>query len=706
MGKKRKMTNSESPRADNETCINNKALSLDELSCGSLILENILSFLDTPTLKAVRLLSRKWDEAALPLLSKRTHLNILKFYESLYRTQERLIPRAELYSSWKLTVENGKNQFPSIYGANVRSLYIVDISLSRACLAWIRELLSEWCPRVTKIHFHFQGLPLDYDPQTLSHLQEWRESYAYGKSLKNEDFLKKFQAMLELKKNKNHTFRPFPQLPNLQTISLGVGCGREDSLFAFNVISSCPNLKHLFLKGLNPRREDVKESGFRILEYLSRRPDITTKLETFVWEVNMGHIPKERPSLFRRIREDEQVRKLYPEEQRQPVRLLTDTKRAIPPMQFSDKLKYLHWDVLWVEQDGTLGSLGLLRGTLDKTVAGNLRRLCTRKAVMDPTSFPDLNEEGILAQRVKCLRMDYLLMPKLVELELGLRSCYTISISDLLAAAHNLRKLTISGCECHDVLKDSVELRRPDNAGRDDDLPSDDIWDGSDFLPLRPHTNLKFLDAGVSMRNNKILQKTVQKFPNLEELWIGPRFDMNHCKTKLALGSVFKILHNLRSLKRLKWNYEGKVNLNDLIENLSSAGKLTTTLERYELKLSSSLRLVEHVGLEGYCRRKEELLDCLHNWPKQSKCGISVSWDNPELFGWADGKCSHYSRKRRAQDCYGIIQSFFRFVREEGLPIHFRVPDPPPPAQPIRLSDLCGGRVPPPYHRLPRRGRR
>jgi hypothetical protein len=73
-----------------------------------------------------------------------------------------------------------------------------------------------------------------------------------------------------------------------------------------------------------------------------------------------------------------------------------------------------------------------------------------------------------LHQEVKCLNnIHYVLMPKLVELEIGLRSCYKISLSDLFEAAPNLRTLRFTGCECHDVLKDSVE--DDDDGRRDDD---------------------------------------------------------------------------------------------------------------------------------------------------------------------------------------------------------------------------------------------
>jgi hypothetical protein len=146
MGKMRKKAAALDAVSDKST------LPLDDLSSGSLILENILSFLDTPSVKSCRLLSHKWDDAACPLLSKRTYFNIASFYESLYRSKrkEALIPRATLYSSWELTVEKGKNQFPSIYGADVKSFCILDIDISRKCIG---------CPRVAKIHFHFRIYP-------------------------------------------------------------------------------------------------------------------------------------------------------------------------------------------------------------------------------------------------------------------------------------------------------------------------------------------------------------------------------------------------------------------------------------------------------------------------------------------------------------------------------------------------------------------
>jgi hypothetical protein len=126
MEKRRKTTknSAEQPRQDeNSDC----ALSLyDVISPESLIMENILSYLDTPTLKECRLVSKKWEEAILPLLSLRTYLNISPFYRRLIRGKQReLLSRASLhYSGWKLTpltLDKGINKFPSIQGAYVNS---------------------------------------------------------------------------------------------------------------------------------------------------------------------------------------------------------------------------------------------------------------------------------------------------------------------------------------------------------------------------------------------------------------------------------------------------------------------------------------------------------------------------------------------------------------------------------------------------------
>jgi hypothetical protein len=664
-----------------------------------IILENIFSFLDTPSLKECRCVSRKWADISLPLLMERSYFNINSFFNNgcsgvmrgdVDVESDVLSRRAEIYSSWKLELYDdfgGKNilgegmpNFPRRWGKRVKSLCLVDFDLNPSPVQWLVRLLSCWCPNLKAIHFHFldPDAPKESDPAGRS------RCYGYDNSLKM------YMGIVEL--HKDHILNPFPNLPNIQTISLGHDCDSSNSHLGIKLISSCPNLRHLYLHGLDHDRHSHMvyfRSGFRILEFLSRRPDITRKLETFHWKVNMGHQEADDEDCDR----NSQSEYLYPEEERQPVRLLTDTlgdkKRDIPRMQFSDKLKSLHWDVLWVERVDELegddsGGIGLLPGTLDKTVAGSLRKLSTRKAVMDPTSFPDMKEDArarrdwvskelggrppSLGQLLKPLYIQYVLMPNLVELEIGLRTCYTISLSDLLDAAPNLRTLQIAGCECCDVIEDEYydDENGVDGADGYDDFPIEDIWKASDFSSsssVRPHTNLKFLKAGVSMRNEEILQKTVTKFPNLEELWMGAKGS----ESRLGLESVFTILQDLRSLQRLKWHYEGiSVQLADLIANLIAAGGMTM-LENYELELQLD---EEHVGLESYLERKVELLDNLKKWPKDSKCKISVSWNNSsQQLDLGEGLCTEGSHGK--WNCYEVIRHFIGFVQDERLPIQF-----------------------------------
>jgi hypothetical protein len=91
----------------------------------------------------------------------------------------------------------------------------------------------------------------------------------------------------------------------------------------------------LFLNGLHYWSEDVEGSGFLILEYLSRRPDITNKLESFVWTVKTHHNPED---YCQSISDYHPRYIVYPEEDRQPVRLLTDSKRAIPALPCSSAI--------------------------------------------------------------------------------------------------------------------------------------------------------------------------------------------------------------------------------------------------------------------------------------------------------------------------------------------------------------------------------
>jgi hypothetical protein len=103
------------------------------------------------------------------------------------------------------------------------------------------------------------------------------------------------------------------------------------------------------------------KGGFRILDFLSQRPDITIKLETFeLQDDNPEDCCWSSSPVVRFAREVEQI--VY------NSRWSRITK---PFLQFGDSLKSLHWNVLH-SIHGT--NLLLFSGVLDE-VAGSLRKL-------------------------------------------------------------------------------------------------------------------------------------------------------------------------------------------------------------------------------------------------------------------------------------------------------------------------------------------
>jgi hypothetical protein len=81
-------------------------------------------------------------------------------------------------------------------------------------------------------------------------------------------------------------------------------------------------------------------------------------------------------------------------------------------------------------------------------------------------------------------------MPKLCVIEIGQKTCFTISLSELVDAAPNLRRLEITDGWPH--------VRQPNC----------DIWTGSGSVTMNHHPNLKCLKAGESMKNADVLRMT------------------------------------------------------------------------------------------------------------------------------------------------------------------------------------------------------
>jgi hypothetical protein len=66
--------------------------------------------------------------------------------------------------------------------------------------------------------------------------------------------------------------------------------------------------------------------------------------------------------------------------------------------------------------------------------------------------------------------------------------------------------------------------------------------------------------------NTQILQRTVNKFPNLEELWIVR-------ERELKLDGIFHTLKQLNYLKRFDWTTYGSVDVFDDLGEVAVAGE-------------------------------------------------------------------------------------------------------------------------------------
>jgi hypothetical protein len=223
--------------------------------------------------------------------------------------------------------------------------------------------------------------------------------------------------------------------------------------FAFNLIQSCGNLKFLFVNLEILDSKILDGSEFELLKYLAARPDITNKLEAFEWTYGYGF-----------------ERNLYQESQRQLVSLVT-ANADIPPMQFGSHLKSLHWDALHVDRDGGR----LLPGILEK-VSGTLTKLGSRTAVLDASDVHEILPITRFSRArydddpPRILSVQFPILPKLCVIEIGLKTCFTISLSELVDAAPNLRRLEITDGWPH--------VRQPNC----------DIWTGSGSAPMNHHT--------------------------------------------------------------------------------------------------------------------------------------------------------------------------------------------------------------------------
>jgi hypothetical protein len=592
---------------------------LDEICTGTFILENVMGFLDTRTLKICRTVSKNWEETARKVLMKRSFLNITRWTGSVKS-------RMQQYSSWIVDYEIAEKTFGVSdhlrkWGESVKSLYIKGLTDDLRWSLWIRNVLTSWCPNVVAIRLEFA---LTQRKPSAAMINEWN---AFRQSLESTESREEFRLMLQTKRTRrSYTFQYFqtiPNLPKIQSIRLQ-RCDGMACQFAFNLIQSCGNLKFLFINLEILDSKILDGSEFEILKYLAVRPDITKKLDAFEWTYGYGF-----------------ERNLYQESQRQLVSLIT-ANPDIPPMEFGSRLKSLHWDVLHVDRNGGQ----LLPGILEK-VAGNLRKLGSRTAVLDARDVFEIMPICRFGRArdddpPRILSVQFPMMPKLSVIEIGQKTCFTISLSELVDAAPNLRRLEITD-GWPNVLQTNC-----------------DIWTGSGSALTKTHPNLKYLKAGESMKNADVLRKTVGKFPNLVQVEMAGGFHI------VQLENLVDILGELKSLKRLYRSCDGAFGLARLIDHIAEVPRKLASLETY------GIRFVHRgdIGRAEYFQKKSQLHKKIRaNNNVESRCHVIVTWLESSIPIMGLVRRIGPPASSPVPD---TIMEFLKFIKIHNIPIQFK----------------------------------
>jgi hypothetical protein len=205
----------------------------------SLVLEKVMSFLDTKSLKTCRQVNGNWAKAAQRVLVKSQKLNVVEFQN---KTKKKEQERVELYSSW--TVEYNPQhrrklpkKFLRKWGKVVKCLTLTNLSLDLKCMAWIRKIVSIWCPNLTELCLQVGSL----ERGELHKMKHVNDKEVRDFRLYIHDMNDSLRDVLVSKK-KQHTFAPYPTLLNLHTLRVGKKSNKISSCLAINIILSCPNL--------------------------------------------------------------------------------------------------------------------------------------------------------------------------------------------------------------------------------------------------------------------------------------------------------------------------------------------------------------------------------------------------------------------------------------------------------------------------------
>jgi hypothetical protein len=581
------------------------------------LFQHILSYVDIRTIKTIRLVAKRWDSLAIPILMQRCSYDLQSFSDSPNNNcdSDRLI----LFSSSKFYysfLDDKQQSLIKQFGHVVKCIRIF-LPLNRNTCGWLTDLLTVWCPNIIELH-----------------LDIWGHNARNGDRNEEELFFNdspEYAIINPYLLPKDHTFASFGDLPSILTIRIDGIRNNPTSNFVLNLLHSCSQLKHLYLG-------DLEEEGFQIISHLAnpRSKHITSKLLTFQWKMDVGNQLGENP-----VDDDDGGH-------------LTSVLSAIdcdfPPHQMfrQGRLKNLHWDIINFE---TLKDDNFVFPKILEAAAFSLKVLGLR---------------GSLSPSDRYFKFQFPQMHQLTILRISIQSCYTIPLSELVDAVPNLMRLELT------ALEDSYETI---DSLTDEVIPANDFWHSSliSSADFKPHKRLRTLTTEMCIRDEILLNQTIAKFPNLQELFIG----FKELESELELNQLFDSLCHLKSLRRLKFVYSKQLCLSSLCQHLLSAGKCESLLN-YELDNAfAHSDDYQHVELEAFREVKDDYMEELlvlksRSCKMQVNCAGLICDSNEDESKKKKKKelCQYLGHEGR--DCPILLAHFLNYVKHTELPIIFQ----------------------------------
>jgi hypothetical protein len=115
------------------------------------LFQHILSYVDIRTIKTIRLVAKRWDSLAIPILMQRCSYDLQSLSDSPNNNCDS--DRLSLFSSWKLYysfLDDKQQSLIKQFGHVVKCIRIF-LPLNRNTCGWLRDLLTVWCPNQSRI---------------------------------------------------------------------------------------------------------------------------------------------------------------------------------------------------------------------------------------------------------------------------------------------------------------------------------------------------------------------------------------------------------------------------------------------------------------------------------------------------------------------------------------------------------------------------